>query len=493
MHHSTPTPVCAVAPESVSGQTRIVIHAILTDPDTSDARASELLGLYLPRASKDQVKAHRAGKCICKASQVDALLAPTAAGEHLDHRANRAPKLSPQWEPKLTYGEDGAPAELRSPEMPPDFDDEGALAETLAFFGVTIPDGYRARVAEVALTENSWTRQNEGEDAVTRPGRRIRWVIERIPGHAFQLPEEETVDLREEAEKAAEVARIYAYAFGADPKRTAGCLLADWQLGQCDGGGLKEQVRRISQIGTGMCAEVARLRRAGTPASNILLVGLGDLVEGCDGFYATQTFGVQADRRGQVTMARRLLNKIIAECLTTGLPIQVAGVAGNHGENRRNGKSFTGPGDNDDLAILEQVHDIWAAQDAPVTFTIPRDRLNLVMEVQGHVVGLTHGHLARSGANPVAKVENWMKSQALAREPIGDADIIIQGHYHHTIVADIKGRLFIQAPAMCDRSQHFAESYGLVSRGAGFMTFTIAEGQERVDNIRVHEEIPVAA
>ena len=488
-HHSR----CPVS-SAPAGHTRIIIETIISDAECSNERAAELTSLYLPGITAAQVKAHRDGRCICySADEVARLLSPTSSGEHADAPNPRPRRLSKEWEPQVVFGDAGLPSVIVSPAMPAEVGDEGALQETLDFFGATIPAGYRARVVQISLDEVAWTRAEQGEDAVTRPGRRIKWIVERDPGFDYRVSDEEVADLTAIASEAS-ISAIRALVEKRDAPRSLVACLADWQLGQADGDGLVGQVRRIGQIGTWIRSEVERLDRAGSPVSEIVLAGLGDLVEGCDGFYASQTFSVQADRRGQVTLARRLLVGINKDALLTGLPVRVVGVAGNHGEYRRNGKSFTTPGDNDDLAILEQVHDIFeAAGESRVTFSIPRDRLNLTIDIRGHIVGMTHGHLARGGTNPAQKAENWWKNQAMAREAIGDADILMQGHYHHTVIADLKGRLFLQAPAMCDRSAFFAEAAGLVNRSAGLMTFTIAEGQERVDNIRVHEDFAVVA
>ena len=367
--------------------------------------------------------------------------------------------------------------------------------------GVALRDDQEAILVEIRQGVD-WFRGEQGEDAVSRPSTRLRWVV-RFKSESLQtgVSEEEVADLIAEANSISKRARnLYEVS-----NRALIVAIADWQIGQADGEGLRAQVRRAAAIGPAIKAEIARLKKAGTPADSIKLIGLGDLVEGCDGFYANQAFTVQADRREQVKLARRLLLKIVTAAAETGLPVLVTGVSGNHGENRMNGKAFTSENDNDDLAILEQVYDIVEGRPGyeNVNFSIPTDRLIATLDVNGHIVAYTHGHVLPRGAGGAAKkAESWWAKQALAFAPAGDAEILLAGHLHHLNITDIaengsRGRLFVQAPAICDKSQHFSERYALTSK-AGLLTYTIAEGSEGADNFKVHKldeelEIDLAA
>ena len=59
-------------------------------------------------------------------------------------------------------------------------------------------------------------------------------------------------------------------------------------------------------------------------------------------------------------------------------------VPGNHGENRKNGKAFTTFGDNFDVAIFDEVAEIFQENPAykHVKFVIPENDLWLTVEVQ---------------------------------------------------------------------------------------------------------------
>lgn len=243
--------------------------------------------------------------------------------------------------------------------------------------------------------------------------------------------------------------------------------ITDLQAGQADGDGVAGMVARALQLADLAAADLKALRKKGTPASLIFVPITGDLVEGVTGWYEMQTFSVELDRRDQVKLVRRILTELLLSLASHGLPVHVAVVPGNHGENRKDGKAYTTLGDNDDVAIVEQVADAFALSDKHehVTFTFPeKNRLSLTVDVLGHIIGLTHGHLARGGNGVEGKILNWFKTMAATRDPLGDSDLIFSGHYHHARFQQLVGDvLWIQGGALCDASDWFSQSAGLVS------------------------------
>lgn len=252
-----------------------------------------------------------------------------------------------------------------------------------------------------------------------------------------------------------------------DASRTYFIQITDLQAGQADGDGVEGMVRRALEIPHLVKADLDSLKKAGKPASNIFVPITGDLVEGISGWYEMQAFSVSLDRREQVRLVRRLLTEILVSLASFGLPVHVAVVPGNHGENRQNGKAYTTLGDNDDVAVVEQVAEAFALSEkfGHVTFSIPEhDRLSLTVEVQGWVVGLTHGHVARATGTPAAKLLSWFKNMAASRDPIGDSDLLFTGHYHHYIAQQLIGDTWLlQGGALCDASSWFSQTAGLVS------------------------------
>jgi predicted phosphodiesterase len=253
-------------------------------------------------------------------------------------------------------------------------------------------------------------------------------------------------------------------------------VVADWQTGKKDGDGLKGLVTRwmnaIDQVET----RWKELKKIGRPLESITVLCVGDLVEGCDGFYDMQTFGVELDRRDQVKVARRLLRDALIRWSKFAPEIMVAAVGGNHGENRKGGKAFTSFNDNDDVALVESVAEIFAANPEAyghIRFAIPKDRLTLTIEVCGKIIGITHGHLARFGGTVEQKLKSWLSGQSLGRQSIGECDILVTGHYHHFRSAPLGAIRWVMSPALDGGSEWWEQSTGQNDQ-AGVLTFVVS-------------------
>lgn len=242
--------------------------------------------------------------------------------------------------------------------------------------------------------------------------------------------------------------------------------ITDLQAGQADGGGVQSMVTKALELAALASADIKILKKQGRPVDRVFIPITGDLVEGISGWYEMQTFSVSLDRRDQVKLVRRVLTEVLLGIVEIGLPVHVAVVPGNHGENRQNGKAYTTLGDNDDVAVVEQIAEAFALAEVPnITFSFPsKERISMTVEVLGWVVGLTHGHIARASGSPEAKILSWFKSMAAVRDPIGDSDILFTGHYHSGKWSQLIGDTeWIQGGALCDSSAWFSQSAGLVS------------------------------
>lgn len=263
-------------------------------------------------------------------------------------------------------------------------------------------------------------------------------------------------------------------------------VLADWQIGKADHGGVEATIERILDRKEQVIQRVKDLRKIGRDISHLNVLWTGDSIEGCLGHYPSQTFAVELDRRDQVKVTRRLLTDSLQAWSKHFEEVTVAAVAGNHGENRNGGKAFTGVQDNDDLAIVEQVAEILAANPEAfghVKFAVAKDAITLTIPAAGWILGITHGHLANRGSNAEAKLQRWWEGQAAGRQPIGDADILVTGHYHHLRIADWGGCVWLQAPAMEGGSEWWRQSTGQMTQ-IGLLTFVSSES-ERVTDLAV--------
>lgn len=265
--------------------------------------------------------------------------------------------------------------------------------------------------------------------------------------------------------------------------------LSDWQMGKRDGDGTKGIVARIEQMIPDVTARIKELRKSGVDLAHLYVVGLGDIVEGCDGFYPMQEHSVEYDLRRQKMIARRLLVKSLKEWAPLFKNVVVACVPGNHGENRKNGKAFTTFGDNFDVAIFDEAAEIFQENPAykHVKFVIPENDLWLTLDVSGTIIGLAHGHQFRTGGRySHQKAVAWLSGQAFGMTDVGDSDILISGHFHHLFVVNEGKRTLMQCPSLDGGSEWFENMTGKTSY-SGTLTFSITPGKTQLpwDNLRV--------
>lgn len=249
--------------------------------------------------------------------------------------------------------------------------------------------------------------------------------------------------------------------------------IGDWQIGKDDGDGLEGTVARIEASFDSVLDRAEFLRKSGYEIGSLLIASLGDLGEGCNGHYEQQTFSVALDRRDQNKVIRRLARNAMMKWATEFESVTVAAVAGNHGENRRGSKSYTSTNDNDDVAIWEAVAETLSVRPdlyGHIKWHLPQGELSISVQVGNKIVGLAHGHQARSG-----DIARWWQGQALGNRAVADADILLTGHFHHTKCVEVsKNRWHIQCPAMDGGSNWFEESAGKGST-AGQLTFLLSD------------------
>jgi len=266
------------------------------------------------------------------------------------------------------------------------------------------------------------------------------------------------------------------------PQRTLVVCLADWQAGKGthDRTGVQQLIERVMALRSALPAHVKALRKAGTEITELAVIGLGDMVESCSGHYAMQTFQTELDEREQSRLVRRLLVELLNEWVTIAPDLVLGCVPGNHGQRRTNGKAYTNWGDNADVEAFEVVREVLRSNEqvfGHVRYAIPDQEQTITLDLSGTVVGFAHGHQFSRGGGPQAKALRWWSSMAMAREPIGDCDVLVSGHYHHLQVhgegvADSpRGRTWLQCPAL-DCGSDWWEHQGGAPTQQGTLTFT---------------------
>jgi len=250
--------------------------------------------------------------------------------------------------------------------------------------------------------------------------------------------------------------------------------ISDLQLGKRDGGGTEAIVDRFLEKIDTVRDRYNFLRKAGVKLDQLTVVGLGDIVEGCVGFYpkAMGPNGVELDYRNQMKLARRLIAKALIEWSKDFDLVVVGAVPGNHGEKRTSkGIAPTGEMDNYDIEVFEQIGEIFAdkPQYKHIKFVIP-DEPHLSLNVCGTNMTFTHGHLAGYGGSVENKIMNWWKNQTFGKFHAGSSDILVSGHYHHHRELH-DGRTWIQVPSL-DESTWFEHQAGKKTK-QGVMTMVV--------------------
>jgi hypothetical protein len=249
--------------------------------------------------------------------------------------------------------------------------------------------------------------------------------------------------------------------------------LADWQAGKADHGGVEALLERLMALKDAVPARIKEAQKTGAPISALYCIGMGDMVEGCTGHYAQQDFSVALDRRQQVKLVRRVLTDLLIEWSKLPCRIVVGAVPGNHGENRKGGKSFTTFEDNDDLATFEQVQEILghnADAYGHISWVLPDGDMTITLDICGTVVAFAHGHQFTGSGLPLNKAKTWWKGKMAAMHPVGDARCLVFGHYHHLQVLEDGPRAIFGCPSLDGGSRWFEERGGPTT-ACGTLTF----------------------
>jgi hypothetical protein len=269
-------------------------------------------------------------------------------------------------------------------------------------------------------------------------------------------------------------------------------IIADPQIGKNDGDGTAGTVRRIENAIDRVTDRYKELRRIGRGLGQLHVLFLGDLFENCDGYYAQQAFRVELNRRDQEKLGRRLFVSMFQHWSPDFERVVGAAVGGNHGENRREGQSFTDFADNADVGVIEQVAEVLGANPeryGHVNFVLPNHELDVTLDIAGTITTLVHGHQfggkkrIKTPATQVGdKALNWWASQAHGMRPAGESTLLLSGHFHHFLVTQEGAKTHMQAPALDGGSEWYTNRSGQDSP-AGVLTMTI--GPDGWDDLKI--------
>lgn len=268
-------------------------------------------------------------------------------------------------------------------------------------------------------------------------------------------------------------------------------VFSDWQIGKAEGGrGTEDTVRRFKDCLAQAVEQVIALRKIGVQIDNLLILSVGDLVEGCGDHYEMQQFSVDADRRTQNRIVREMFTEAILTFAKIFDKIKIAVIGGNHGENRKEGKAYTTFADNDDVAAPEAVMEAFRLAgglwDERLTWHIPDEELSMVVTVEDVPIGIVHGHQFRGGANALKKAEDWWRANDFGLQPVREAQILVSGHFHHLNITNVThGRTWMQAPTIDPGSKWYTDTSG-VTAIPGVLTFVATQDSPYgYDHLRV--------
>jgi len=263
-------------------------------------------------------------------------------------------------------------------------------------------------------------------------------------------------------------------------------ICSDWQFGKAEYNADWGSDDTIDYIRNGINQakdNIKKLKASGTIIDEIYIIGLGDLIEGCYGFFDHQPFNIELTRTEQEHLARLMIIEVLDGLLKLAPKIVIGGVAGNHSEYRSGKASVsTTRLDASDSAMFQIIGEIISDRERyKHVKTVVPDDFYLTLEVKGKRVTFYHGHMTGGGGNAETKLMNWWKNQAMARLPSGTADLLVTGHYHHLRVLTERGRTWIQSPS-CDTSKELEARLGLTTTH-GILTFTLSKSGW--DNLKV--------
>jgi len=240
----------------------------------------------------------------------------------------------------------------------------------------------------------------------------------------------------------------------------------DWQIG--GEGGTDAAVDRLMRS-LDIIEERAR-RAVKQGATTLLVASVGDIVEGVDGSYHSQTFTVDLDLSAQTRIARHVMMQYLKRLVPLFPTVKVCGIRGNHGQKGK----VTTPEDNADLDYIEGVAEVcmesnWGSH---ISFHFPPHGIQsqILMEAAGTHLLYAHGDEKRGKTSSML---SWWKDTSFTRHADADlASILVLGHRHHLHVEEVaEGRTLMQCPAMDGGSRWFSDIGGGTSR-PGVLTFT---------------------
>ena len=239
--------------------------------------------------------------------------------------------------------------------------------------------------------------------------------------------------------------------------RTSVPVLADAQIGKVGSrGGTPELIDRLAEKREKLTAELRRRK-----PDAVFLPDINDLFENFESG-GNQMFSNDLSLAQQMDLAGTEVYKFVELAHRFG-PVTVAVCPSNHTAWRRGSQNLGAPGDDLGIFVHRQVEKVAKAAGLDATWVYPAHfDESLVVDVRGTKIGLVHGNQFRPGQGPT-----WWAKQVHGGQPVGQADVLLSGHYHHLSILPTgrsatsgRSKWWIQAPTLDNGSDWYRNVAG---------------------------------
>lgn len=381
-------------------------------------------------------------------------------GEQPDPVTKRQAGAPSGWEPGIKY-EPNQWLVTTTPQ--PSLSDPESWKQAVESLGIDIPEGWTVRLVEARYDPAAWHRDEPGEDAYTKAIWRYRFSVHPSVQKADVDELLSYVDKRKDFKPTVDAS-----------DDTYVVTISDMQWGKVDGGGSEEILRNLMTSHAKSLLRFKDLKKR-EKISKVLILLPGDCIEGTQSGGGLRLSRLDLTLTEMLRLYRRTTLAIVQDYCNTADQVTVVVVPGNHDEAIRTGNSLNTTYDDshavEGASIVADTLD--AAGYTNVAFVFPqKDELTCVVETSGVTIGLVHGHQTKG------KMQNYLANQALGRQPIGTADIVVSGHFHHFHAQQLGPTCWLQAPALDGGSTWFRHSNG-IEAPKGMMTFIVGNGYWR--------------
>lgn len=332
----------------------------------------------------------------------------------------------------------------------------GPLSEPLTDFSDLLERfGYDPNLVEIVGKVNQWRKQTpKGE-----------WLTSYFFGIQSKRNNVDLPALYQEARRKHRPRTVKQTA------RTVVPVIADVQVGKtASRGGTPELIDRLA-VKRDLLKDLLSKRKP----DSIFLPDVGDLIENFNSG-GNPMFTNDLSLTQQLDVAATEIFLFVELCARFA-PVTVATVPSNHGAWRQGKQQLGKPSDDFGVFVHQQVRKHADAAGLPATWSFPpaHDEAHVV-QVRDTRVGLVHGNQYAPGG-----AVKWWEGQQHGGQPVGSADILLAGHYHHLNVLPSgrnpytgRSKWFLQAPTLDNGSDWFRNVAGDDS-SPGLLVFDITD------------------